>query len=62
MYFSTNARRVMFAGDDKFVDLGGVWMMLQYSIHAWWCNYHRTLMMVRYQVADLNLRPNLLER
>ena len=29
MYFSTNARRVFFAGDGKVVDLGGVWMMLQ---------------------------------
>ena len=34
MYFSTNARRVFFAGDGKVVDLGGVWMMLQYSSHA----------------------------
>ena len=56
MHFSTNARRVLFTGDGKVVDLGGVCMMLQSSSHACWCNCHRTRMMVRYQVADLNLR------
>ena len=34
LYFSTNERRVIFAGDGKVVNFGGVWMLSQYSSHA----------------------------